>query len=156
MIILGIDPGLANTGYGLIRYEKKKIELIDYGCVLTYKKDTFSLRIKKIYYKMKELIEKYNPHEVAIEEIFFNKNVRSALTVSKVHGMVAITVALAGLELYEYTPLQIKQATVGNGRAEKHQVQSMVKILLNLSEIPRPDHAADALAAAICHIHTKY
>jgi len=156
VIILGIDPGLANTGYGLIRYEKKKIELIDYGCVLTYKKDTFSLRIKKIYYKIKELIEKYNPHEVAIEEIFFNKNVRSAITVSKVHGMVAITVALMGLELYEYTPLQIKQATVGNGRAEKRQVQSMVKILLNLSEIPQPDHAADALAAAICHVHTKY
>jgi len=156
VIILGIDPGLSNTGYGLIKYDKKKIELIDYGCVLTYKKDTFSLRIKKIYYKIKELIEKYNPHEVAIEEIFFNKNVRSALTVSKVHGMVAITVALAGLELYEYTPLQIKQATVGNGRAEKHQVQSMVKILLNLSEIPQPDHAADALAAAICHVHTKY
>lgn len=156
MIILGIDPGLTNTGYGLIRYEKKKIELIDYGCVLTYKKDTFSIRIKKIYYKIKELIEKYNPHEVAIEEIFFNKNVRSALTVSKVHGMIAITVALIGLELYEYTPLQIKQATVGNGRAEKHQVQSMVKILLNLSEIPQPDHAADALAVAICHIHTKY
>ncbi len=156
MIILGIDPGLSNTGYGLIRYEKKKIELIDYGCVLTYKKDTFSIRIKKIYYKIKELIEKYNPHEVAIEEIFFNKNVRSALTVSKVHGMIAITVALIGLELYEYTPLQIKQATVGNGRAEKYQVQSMVKILLNLSEIPQPDHAADALAVAICHIHTKY
>lgn len=156
MIILGIDPGLNNTGYGLIRYEKKKIELIDYGCVLTYKKDTFSLRIKKIYYKIKELIEKHNPHEVVIEEIFFSKNVRSALTVSKVHGMVAITTALMGLELYEYTPLQIKQATVGNGRAEKHQVQSMVKILLNLSKIPQPDHAADALAVAICHIHTKY
>jgi len=156
VIILGIDPGLSNTGYGLIRYEKKKIELIDYGCVLTYKKDTFSIRIKKIYYKIKELIEKYNPHEVAIEVIFFNKNVRSALTVSKVHGMIAITVALIGLELYEYTPLQIKQATVGNGRAEKYQVQSMVKILLNLSEIPQPDHAADALAVAICHIHTKY
>ena len=156
MIILGIDPGLSNTGYGLIRYEKKKIELIDYGCLLTYKKDTFSIRIKKIYYKVKELIEKYNPHEVAIEEIFFNKNVRSALTVSKVHGMIAITVALIGLELYEYTPLQIKQATVGNGRAEKYQVQSMVKILLNLSEIPQPDHAADALAVAICHAHTKY
>jgi len=156
VIILGIDPGLSNTGYGLIRYEKKKIELIDYGCVLTYKKDTFNIRIKKIYYKIKELIEKYNPHEVAIEEIFFNKNVRSALTVSKVHGTIAITVALIGLELYEYTPLQIKQATVGNGRAEKHQVQSMVKILLNLSEIPQPNHAADALAVAICHIHTKY
>ena len=156
MIILGIDPGLNNTGYGLIKCEKKKIDLIDYGCILTYKKDTFGLRIKKIYYKIKELIEKYNPHEVAIEEIFFNKNVRSALTVSKVHGMVAITVALMGLELYEYTPLQIKQATVGNGRAEKYQVQSMVKILLNLPEIPQPDHAADALAVAICHVHTKY
>ncbi len=156
MIVLGIDPGLSNTGYGLIKYDKKKIELIDYGCVLTYKEDNFSVRIKKIYYKIKELIEKYNPNEVVIEDIFFNKNVRSALTVSKIHGMVAITVALMELELYEYTPLQIKQATVGNGRAEKHQVQSMVKILLNLSKIPQPDHAADALAAAICHIHTKY
>ena len=156
MIILGIDPGLNNTGYGLIRYDKKKIELINYGCILTNQKDTFSFRIQKIYYKIKEIIEKNNPHEVVIEEIFFNKNVRSALVVSKVHGMIAITVALMGLELYEYTPLQIKQATVGNGRAEKHQVQSMVKILLNLSEIPQPDHAADALAVAICHIHTKY
>jgi crossover junction endodeoxyribonuclease RuvC len=156
VIILGIDPGLNNTGYGLIRYDKKKIELINYGCILTNQKDTFSFRIQKIYYKIKEIIEKNNPHEVVIEEIFFNKNVRSALVVSKVHGMIAITVALMGLELYEYTPLQIKQATVGNGRAEKHQVQSMVKILLNLSEIPQPDHAADALAVAICHIHTKY
>jgi len=156
MIVLGIDPGLSNTGYGLIKYDKKKIELIDYGCILTRKKDNFSVRIKKIYYKIKELIEKYNPHEVVIEDIFFNKNVRSALTVSKVHGMVAITAALMELELFEYTPLQIKQATVGNGRAEKHQVQSMVKILLNLSKIPQPNHAADALAAAICHIHTKY
>jgi len=156
VIILGIDPGLNNTGYGLIRYDKKKIELLNYGCILTNQKDTFSFRIQKIYYKIKEIIEKYNPHEVVIEEIFFNKNVRSALIVSKVHGMIAITVALMGLELYEYTPLQIKQATVGNGRAEKHQVQSMVKILLNLSEIPQPDHAADALAVAICHIHTKY
>jgi len=156
VIILGVDPGLTNTGYGLIRYEKKKIELIDYGCVLTCREDSFSFRIKKIYYKIKELIEKHNPHEVAIEEIFFNKNVRSALIVSKVHGMVAITVALMELELYEYTPLQIKLATVGNGRAEKHQVQSMVKILLNLSGIPKPDHAADALAVAICHVHTKY
>jgi len=156
VIILGIDPGLTNTGYGLIRYEKKKIELVDFGCVLTHKRDTFSVRLKEIYFKIKELIEEYHPHEVVIEEIFFNKNVRSALVISKVHGMVAITVALMGLELYEYTPLQIKQATVGNGRAEKHQVQSMVKILLNLSEIPQPDHAADALAAAICHVHTKY
>jgi len=156
VIILGIDPGLSNTGYGLIKYEKKKIELVKYGCILTDKKGTFSLRLKRIYYKIKELIEEYNPHEVVIEEIFFNKNVRSALTVSKVHGMVAITVALMDLELYEYTPLQIKQATVGNGRAEKYQVQSMVKILLNLSKIPQPDHAADALAVAICHVHTKY
>ena len=156
MIILGVDPGLTNTGYGLIRYEKKKIELIDYGCILTYKKDTFSLKVKQIYHKIKELIEEHNPHEVAIEEIFFNKNVRSALIVSKVHGMLALTVALMGLELYEYTPLQIKQATVGNGRAEKLQVQSMVKVLLNLSEIPQPDHAADALAVAICHVHTKH
>ena len=156
MIILGIDPGLAHTGYGLIQYEKKEITLIDYGCITTNKKDTFSLRLKRIHYKLEEIIKKYNPYEVVIEEIFFNKNTRTALTVGKVNGAVALTVSLIGLELYEYTPLQVKQATVGNGRADKSQVQSMVKILLNLPEIPRPDHAADALAVAICHVHTKY
>jgi len=156
VIILGIDPGLAHTGYGLIQYENKKITLIDYGCITTDKKDPFTLRIKKIHCKFEEIIKKYNPHEVVIEEIFFSKNTRTALAVSKVHGVVALTVSLMELELYEYTPLQVKQATVGNGRADKYQVQSMVKILLNLPEIPRPDHASDALAVAICHIHTKY
>ena len=156
MIILGIDPGLAHTGYGLVQYENKEIALIDYGCITTHKKDVFSLRLKKIHDRLEEIIKKYSPHEVVIEEIFFNKNTRTALTVGKVSGAVALTVSLIGLELYEYTPLQVKQATVGNGRADKCQVQSMIKILLNLSEIPRPDHAADALAVAICHIHTKY
>ncbi|HBY57247.1 MAG TPA: crossover junction endodeoxyribonuclease RuvC [Candidatus Atribacteria bacterium] len=156
MIILGIDPGLTHIGYGLIQYEKKEIVLIDYGCITTDKKDTFKVRLEKIYYGLKEIIEKHKPHEVVIEEIFFNKNTRTALMVSKVSGAVALTVSLIGLELYEYTPLQVKQATVGNGRADKFQVQSMVKILLNLPEIPRPDHAADALAVAICHVHTKY
>lgn len=156
MIILGIDPGIVHTGYGLIQYEKKGIALIDYGCITTNKKDTFPLRLEKIHYKLEEIIKKYNPHEVVIEEIFFNKNTRTALAVGKVHGAVALTVSLMGLKLYEYTPLQVKQATVGNGRADKYQVQSMVKILLNLSEIPHPDHSSDALAVAICHIHTKY
>ena len=156
MIILGIDPGLTHIGYGLIQYKKKEIALIDYGCITTNKKDTFTVRLKKIYYELKKIIEKHNPHEVVIEEIFFNKNTRTAFMVSKVSGAVALTVSLIGLELYGYTPLQVKQATVGNGRADKFQVQSMVKILLNLPEIPRPDHAADALAVAICHLHTKY
>lgn len=156
MIILGIDPGLTHIGYGLIQYEKKEIVLIDYGCITTDKKDTFTVRLEKIHYELKEIIEKHNPHEVVIEEIFFNKNTRTALMVSKVSGAIALTVSLIGLEFYEYTPLQVKQATVGNGRADKFQVQSMVKILLNLPEIPRPDHAADALAVAICHVHTKY
>ncbi len=156
MIILGIDPGLAHTGYGIVQYENKEIVLIDYGCITTHKKDVFSLRLKKIHDRLEEIIKKYSPHEVVIEEIFFNKNTRTALTVGKVSGAVALTVSLIGLELYEYTPLQVKQATVGSGRADKYQVQSMIKILLNLSEIPRPDHAADALAVAICHIHTKY
>ena len=156
MIILGIDPGLAHTGYGLVQYENKEITLIDYGCITTHKKDVFSVRLQKIHNKLEEIIKKYTPHEVVIEEIFFNKNTRTALTVGKVSGAIALTVFLIGLELYEYTPLQVKQATVGNGRADKYQVQSMIKILLNLSEIPRPDHAADALAVAICHIHTKY
>jgi len=156
VIILGIDPGLTHIGYGLIQYENKEIALIDYGCINTDKKDAFTVRLGKIYYELKEIIEKYNPNEVVIEEIFFNKNTRTALMVSKVSGAVALTAFLIGLELYEYTPLQVKQATVGNGRADKFQVQSMVKILLNLPEIPRPDHAADALAVAICHLHTKY
>ena len=156
MIILGVDPGLVHTGYGLIHYEKKAIALIDYGCIVTNKKDSLSLKLKDIHYKLKNVIEKYKPKEVVIEKVFFNRNTRTALDVSKVHGVVALTASLLGLELYEYTPIQVKQAAVGNGRAEKYQVQSMVKILLNLPEIPSPDHAADALAVAICHIHTKY
>jgi len=156
MIILGVDPGLVHTGYGLIQYKKKEIALIGYGCILTNKKDYLSLKLKDIHYKLKDIIEKYKPKEVAIEKVFFNRNTRTALAVSKVQGAVALTAALLGLELYEYTPIQVKQAAVGNGRAEKYQVQSMVKILLNLPEIPSPDHAADALAVAICHIHTKY
>ena len=156
MIVLGIDPGLANNGYGLVRYENRKIIPIKYGCITTDKNNTFVQRIKKINLEVKELIEKYNPEEIAIEELFFNKNTKTALTVSKVYGSIVLTASLVGLELYEYTPLQIKQAIVGNGRADKYQVQSMVKILLNLEKIPRPDHASDALAAAICHLHTKY
>ncbi|MEA1940587.1 MAG: crossover junction endodeoxyribonuclease RuvC [Candidatus Caldatribacteriota bacterium] len=156
MIVLGIDPGLANTGYGFVNYKKKKITLVDYGNIVTKKEDTFTSRLKKINYEINKLIDKYNPQEVAIEDIFFNKNTKTALLVSKVHGAIALSVSLIGLELYEYTPLQVKQATVGNGRADKYQVQSMVKILLNLQKIPRPDHASDALAVAICHVHTKY
>ena len=156
MIILGIDPGLAFTGYGLIQYKKKEISMINYGYIETDKNDSFSLRLKKIHFELKKIINKYNPQEIVIEEIFFNKNTRTALIVGKVHGVLVLTVSLLGLELYEYTPLQDKQAIVGNGRADKFQVQSMIKILLNLPEIPRPDHAADALAVAICHVHTKY
>jgi len=156
MIILGIDPGLANNGYGLIRYENRKIIPVTHGCITTDKKSTFSDRIKKIHQEVNQLIVKYNPQEVAIEDIFFNKNAKTAFAISKVYGSIVLTVSLLGLKLYEYTPLQIKQAMVGNGRADKFQVQSMVKILLNLEKIPRPDHAADALAAAICHLHTRY
>lgn len=156
MIILGIDPGLAFTGYGLIKYEKKKNSLIEYGYIETNKKDAFPLRLKKIHFELKKIINKYNPQEIVIEEIFFSKNTRTALIVGKVYGVLVLTVSLLELEVYEYTPLQVKQAIVGNGRADKFQVQSMVKILLNLPEIPRPDHAADALAVAICHAHTKY
>lgn len=156
MIILGIDPGINFTGFGLIQYEKKEISLIDFGCITNAKEDNLTQRLNKTYQELKRIIEKYNPDEVVMEEIFFNKNTRTALTVSKVSGAIALTIALIGLKLYEYTPLQVKQATVGNGRADKFQVQSMVKVLLHLSKIPKPDHAADALAVAICHVHTKY
>jgi len=156
VIILGIDPGINFTGFGLIQYEKKEISLIDFGCITNAKEDNLTQRLNKTYQELKRIIEKYNPDEVVMEEIFFNKNTRTALTVSKVSGAIALTIALIGLKLYEYTPLQVKQATVGNGRADKFQVQSMVKVLLHLSKIPKPDHAADALAVAICHVHTKY
>lgn len=156
MIIIGIDPGLNHTGYGLIKIKKDKIRAVDYGCIDNLASDAFPDKIKKIHYEIDALVQRYSPHDLVLEEIFFSRNTRSAINVGKVCGAVALTATLLGIELFVYTPLQIKQAVVGYGRASKNQVQAMVKVLLNLSEVPRSDHAADALAVAICHTHSRY
>jgi len=156
LIIIGIDPGLNHTGYGLVEIQKDRIIAIDYGSITNKTSDNFSDKIKNIYSVIDNLIKIYSPHELVLEEIFFSKNTRSAINVGKICGAVALTATLAGINVVTYTPLQIKQSVVGYGRATKNQVQVMVKVLLNLSTIPRPDHAADALAVAICHIHSRY
>ena len=156
MIILGIDPGLNNTGYGLVKIEKDRISAVNYGCIANNIGETFTDKIKRIHLKINHLIKSYSPQEIVLEEIFFSKNIRSALNVGKVVGVVALTATLLEINFFVYTPLQIKLSVVGYGRASKLQVQEMVKILLSLPEKPDTDHAADALAVAICHIHNKH
>lgn len=156
MIILGIDPGLNNTGYGLVKIEKDRISAVNYGCIANNISETFTDKIKRIHLKINHLIKSYSPQEIVLEEIFFSKNIRSALNVGKVIGVVALTATLLEIDFFVYTPLQIKLSVVGYGRASKLQVQEMVKILLSLPEKPDTDHAADALAVAICHIHNKH
>jgi crossover junction endodeoxyribonuclease RuvC len=151
MIILGIDPGIATVGYGLIDCVGNKFNFLDYGTILTKADTDFPKRLQIVYNQMAEIIEYYKPIDLAIEELFFNKNVKTAIMVAHARGVEVLAGQMMGLEVYEYTPLQIKQAVVGYGRAEKHQVQEMVKLLLNLKDIPKPDDAADALAVAICH-----
>lgn len=151
MIILGIDPGLAMVGYGLIEYKGNRYRTLDYGCIRTEANLNHPERLKIIYQDLSDLIDKYNPSDIAIEELFFNKNVKTAIKVGQARGVEILAGVNKGKDIYEYTPLQIKQSVVGYGRAEKRQVQEMVKLLLNLKEIPKPDDAADALAVAICH-----
>lgn len=151
MIILGIDPGLAIVGYSVIEYKGSQCRPLEYGAITTDSKALFPDRIKIIYDELLDIIDQYKPEDLAIEELFFNKNVKTAIKVGQARGVQILAAINSGLNIYEYTPLQIKQATVGYGRAEKHQVQEMVKVLLNLKEIPKPDDVADALAVAICH-----
>lgn len=151
MIILGIDPGIAIVGYGIIEVRGNNYKAIDYGCITTDSKLLFPDRLKIVYDELINIINKYKPDDYAVEELFFNKNVKTAIKVGQARGVEILAAVNQGLPVFEYTPLQIKQAVVGYGRAEKHQVQEMVKLLLNLQEIPKPDDAADALAIALCH-----
>lgn len=151
MIILGIDPGIAIVGYSIIECNGNNYKAIEYGCITTSSKIEFPERLKIIYDDLIQIIDKYNPEEAAIEELFFNKNVATAINVGHARGVQILAAMHRNLRIYEYTPLQIKQAVVGYGRADKNQVQQMVKMLLNLKEIPKPDDAADALAIAMCH-----
>ena len=151
MVILGIDPGLAIVGYGVVECKGNKYKALDYGCITTDSKILFPERLKIIYDELSSIIDKYNPEDMAVEELFFNKNVKTAIKVGQARGVGVLAGINKGLGIYEYTPLQIKQSITGYGRADKRQIQNMVKLLLNLKEIPKPDDVADALAIAICH-----
>ena len=151
MKILGIDPGYAILGYGIIDMKGNKFSVIDYGAITTDSKMSMPDRLKCIYSKLMEIIAEYKPDTASIEELFFNNNAKTALLVGQARGVAILACVNSGLPIGEYTPLQIKQALVGYGRAEKKQIQIMVKTILNLEEIPKPDDTADALAAAICH-----
>ncbi len=154
MIILGIDPGFAITGYGIVKYEGNKFSVIDYGAVTTPAGMEMPKRLLSLSEGLEKVIEKFRPDFISVEELFFNKNIKTALNVGHGRGVVLLTAAKSGIPVFEYTPLQVKQAVVGYGRAEKAQVQQMVKVLLNLPAIPKPDDVADALAIAICHGHS--
>ncbi|MGM0395758.1 MAG: crossover junction endodeoxyribonuclease RuvC [Bacillota bacterium] len=151
MVILGVDPGIATVGYGVLECIGNKFRVIDYGAIITPSGDLFPDRLRAVYDQLNDIIIKFRPDELAIEELFFNKNVKTAIMVGHARGVEILAAVNHNLDVYEYTPLQVKQAVVGYGRAEKRQVQEMVKILLNLDKIPKPDDAADALAVAICH-----
>ena len=157
MIILGIDPGYAIVGFGVIEKTKTSTRVIDYGVIETDKSLKMSTRLNKIYDGIEYLIEKYKPDSFAIEELFFHTNQKTVINVAMARGVIllAATKKMGESKLYEYTPLQIKQALTGNGRAEKQQVQYMVKAILNLTKTPKPDDAADALAVALCHSQTN-
>lgn len=151
MIVLGIDPGIAIVGYGIIEVKGNHFKAIDYGAITTDSNIIFPERLKMVYDKLTDIINLYKPDDFAIEELFYNKNAKTVIKVGQARGVEVLAGINAGIPIYEYTPLQIKQAVVGYGRAEKHQVQEMVKLLLNLKEIPKPDDVADALAVALCH-----
>lgn len=151
MIILGIDPGLAKTGCGIISMRSDQPKIITYGVISTKKDQSLPIRLKTIYDDIRELCREYKPNVAAIESIFFAANVKTAVAVAQARGVAILATEEGGADIAEYSPLQIKQAIVGYGRASKKQIQEMVKVLLSLDEAPKPDHAADALAVALTH-----
>lgn len=154
MRILGIDPGYAILGYGVLDMAGNSFKTVAYGSILTDSKTEMPDRLCALYDGLTEIIEKYKPDEASIEELFFNNNAKTAILVGEARGVAVLACAKQGLPVSEYTPLQIKQALVGYGRADKKQVQAMVKAILHLDEVPKPDDTADAIAAAICHGHS--
>ena len=160
MRILGIDPGTATTGWGVvekskIKNQKSKLTLIDYGCILTDKKHRLSSRFKIIYNEIGKIIKKYQPDYVALERLFFFKNLKTAFSVGEARGVIKLAIEMKKLPMVEYTPLQIKQILADYGRADKRVMQSKVRKILGLRRLPRPDDAADALAVAICYVKQK-
>lgn len=154
MRIIGIDPGYAIMGWGVVDIEGNRFRVVAYDSILTDKDRPMPERLMKLYSELSYIIEKYRPDEASIEELYFNDNAKTAIMVGEARGIALLACETGGLRISEYTPLQIKQALVGYGRAEKKQVQQMVKTILNLEKVPKPDDTADALAAAICHGHS--
>lgn len=156
MLVIGVDPGTATTGYGLVRESPDgSLTLVDYGAILTPADLPMPQRLLELHRQLSELLLLHRPASGAVEKLFFHRNVTNAISVGQGRGVVLLALAQAGLPVAEYTPLQVKQAVVGYGGADKNQVQQMVRALLGLDHIPKPDDAADALAIAICHLHTS-
>lgn len=156
MKILGIDPGTASTGYGIIKSSHGKIKLVEYGCISTPKKNKPEARLSEIYHDLSKLTKKHRPRVVAVESIFFFKNLKTAISVAQARGVVLLCAAQNKIKVLEFTPLQVKISLTSYGRADKKQIQYMVQKLLDLKNIPKPDDAADALAVAICASNYKY
>jgi crossover junction endodeoxyribonuclease RuvC len=155
MLTLGIDPGTAITGYGFVEGRGDRLTLVECGILTTPAGDPLPRRLQAIYAGLTRLMETYRPDHAAVEELFFSRNARTALAVGHARGVALLAATMQGVPIFEYTPLQVKQAVTGYGRAGKGQVQGMVRILLGLDAIPQPDDAADALAIAICHVHAS-
>jgi crossover junction endodeoxyribonuclease RuvC len=152
MIILGIDPGTATTGYGILEETGSNYIILAYGCIKTSAKDSKEVRLQQIHQRVLDLIYQYQVEALAIEQLFFNKNTRTAMLVGEARGVVLLAAAQAGLPVYEYTPLQVKKSLAGYGKATKDEVMTMVQLSLSLAKPPKPDDAADALACALCHL----
>ena len=154
MIVLGIDPGYAIVGCGVVEYKSNHFRVLEYGAITTEAHTPFNERIEKIFDGALALIQKYKPEAMAIEKLFFNTNQKTAIDVAQARGALVLAAQKCKVPIFEYSPLQVKQSVVGYGRAEKKQVQEMTRVMLNLEKIPKPDDAADALAMAICHCHS--
>jgi crossover junction endodeoxyribonuclease RuvC len=153
MRILGLDPGLAITGYGVVEEVRGELRALAYGVVRTPAGQPLPQRLRSIYQGVRSLADEWQAEAASVEELFFSTNVRTAMTVGQARGVTLLALADAGLRVFEYTPMSVKQAVTGYGNADKGQMQEMVRLLLSLAEPPRPDDAADALAVAICHVH---
>ncbi|GAA4705334.1 crossover junction endodeoxyribonuclease RuvC [Brevibacillus fulvus] len=151
MRIMGIDPGIAIVGFGVLEKQGSQLKPIQYGSIQTEAGLPVPLRLKQIFEAMQEILATYQPEEMAVEKLFFNRNVTTAFTVGQARGVILLAAELAGVPVYEYTPLQVKQAVTGYGGADKKQIQEMIRLLLHLKEVPKPDDVADALGIAVTH-----
>ncbi len=155
-LVLGIDPGTATTGFGLVRErDDGSLEMVEFGIISTPKEEAAHHRLVQLYDEMKKIIKRHKPDSVGVEKLFFQRNISTAIAVGQARGVLMLAIAQAGLDVAEYTPNEVKQAVAGYGSADKRQVQEMVRVLLSMPSIPKPDDAADALAIAITHIHTR-